>query len=124
MKILLISLFTLFCSCAHADNILTYYAYAYSYAEISSSGKYYWSDWKDCSLNITLDLDEDRIFINSKSPQLYTLVSSSRIYYKDGIKVYEWDVVDQDLDRGTVRMLDNKQIYICFKDIAWAYIFK
>lgn len=89
-------------------------------------GKYYWGEWSKCSVNITFDLDEDFITIYSNSIQVYKILDASDTYTdKEGGTQVKFYVIDQDYDRGTVRLRvqadGSSQIYVDFNDVAWVY---
>lgn len=123
MKTFFISLlFVLCCSSTYADDVLK--GYSYAVADIDEYGYFSWSKWYDCNIIIRINYDRNELYINSTRPQLYKIITSAKEFYdKDGVLTYEWKIVDQDNDRGTLRIRRNGQLYIIFNNIAWVYNF-
>lgn len=88
-----------------------------------------WSGWSTPSssnLLITIDLDSEIIKVYSNQIQLYKIIDIDNQYYdSDGDYHFVLRTVDQEYDRGTVRMLKRVngkvELYIEFADIRWAY---
>lgn len=90
------------------------------------TGRYTWSDWERCVLTVKIDLDNDKIYIDSNSPQIYRVVScGSWQRDNDGGKTLTMRVIDQDGDYGGCRLRvepnGNSQIYIDWADCAYVY---
>lgn len=90
------------------------------------NGRYYWSDWEKSDMAITIDLTNDLITVYSPVRQVYYVVSTGNAYTdRDGGKQLQFNVVDQDRDRGGIRLRTerngNAQIYIDFNNVAWVY---
>lgn len=85
-----------------------------------------WSDWQSSSVNIKMDLDNDVIVIYSPCTQIYAVVSydGQQNDSSGGVQKY-FKVVDQDYDRGTIRLRvernGNSQLYVEFADVMWVY---
>ncbi len=114
------------CSFTVADECKSYIAYEYSVADVND-GIYTWYEWRKCRVEVVFNYTKDQIYIDSSNPQLYAIISDStkRSDGKGGI-VYEWTVIDQDHDRGSVRLRINpeyNQLYVDFDNIAWVYNF-
>lgn len=108
----------------HAE---TYWYRSTSFASATiSNGRYYWSDWEQSNIPISIDLTNDIITIYSKVKQIYYVVKCGDTFTDNGggsqVVFY---VVDQDRDRGSIRLRKerngNSQIYIDFKDCGWCY---
>ena len=127
MKKLLLSLFCLF-SLSLSAQIQKYRTTQFAIASVTN-GRYSWSDWESSNLYLYINLDTDQITIYSTSIQIYQIYSAynNGNAYSDseGGKTIKFNVIDQDLDKGTVRLrIDregNSQVYIDFADVAWVY---
>lgn len=91
-----------------------------------SYGKYTWSDWYPCRVDIYIDTTSDVVYIDSKEPQKYVILEDKGSVIKsDGSKIKTLKIIDQDYDRGELRLRQerngNIQIYIDFADVAWVY---
>ena len=104
-----------------------YKATSYAYKYVTSYG--YWTDWSDwinCNISVVMNLNTDRIFIYSKKTQIYVVVVAEDAY-KDASGGYQvpFKVIDQDGDRGTLRLRVDPsgtiQLYVDFADIRWVY---
>lgn len=87
---------------------------------------YQWSDWVSCNILITFNLDKDKVYIFSKSPQIYKVLTSGEEFIdSSGGEQVKYRVIDQDDDIGTMRLRvetnGNSQIYIDFADVSWVY---
>ena len=73
-----------------------------------------------------MNLNTDVITIYSNKTQVYKVYTCSDAYYDNegGVQV-KFTVIDQDGDRGTVRLRVQSdgasQIYVDFADIMWVY---
>lgn len=125
-KILFTFLFTLCCLTMNAQ-IQTYKATSYAYAEINQyTGRYNWSDWYKCDVSIVFDLQRDIITIYSKSTQYYSILTTGTASTdSSGGKQISFRVIDQDDDRGTLKLRieknGNSQLYVDFNNVAWCY---
>ena len=84
-----------------------------------------WSDWEKCVCLVTIDTDEETIKIYSKKIQTYHIVSTGEAPYDPDGEQIKFLVVDQDGDRGYVRLRvqnnGTSQIYVDFSDVSWVY---
>ena len=127
MKKLLLSLFCLF-SLTLSAQIQKYRTTQFAIASVTN-GRYSWSDWESSNLYLYINLDTDQITIYSTSIQIYQIYSAynkgNAYLDSEGGKTIKFNVIDQDLDKGTVRLrIDregNSQVYIDFADVAWVY---
>lgn len=95
-------------------------------AKVDTYGKYHWGNWQRCVLDIYIDLDNEKIYIQSNSPQRYRILSCGE-WQNDSQGGYtiSMRVVDQDGDIGGCRLrIDpngSSQIYIDWADVAYVY---
>lgn len=126
-RFLTVFILSLFCCISFAQNRISFTATFLAVAEINQySGRYSWSNWQRCDVTIIMDLQNDVIYIYSQSPQRYTVITDGVTSYDNGGgKQVSYKVVDQDGDRGTLRLRQesngNSQIYVDFADVAWVY---
>lgn len=106
---------------------LWFKAFSYSYHETNSYGYWKeWSPWYSCDVNIKFDLSDDAIIIYSKRTQIYVITEyAGEGTDSDGGKQIAYRVIDQDYDRGTIRLRiernGNSQLYVDFADVGWVY---
>ena len=85
-----------------------------------------WTDWKDSSMTLTIDLDEDVVKIYSPKKQVYKITKFVQTINEDngGIQV-EFEFIDQDGDRGHMRLRieanKNSQLYVEYSNVIWVY---
>lgn len=104
---------------------LWYRSTSFAMAKIVNS-HYYWGDWQKSNVSISLDLTNDIIAIYSRVKQVYYVTQTGNSYTDEsGGRQVQFYVVDQDRDRGTIRLRietnGNSQIYVDFSDVAWVY---
>lgn len=110
-----------------AQNYITFTGTSYAIANVNQiTGRYTWSEWQRCTVRIIFDLQNDIIYIQSNAPQKYVVISSGNDYTdSDGGSQVKYQVIDQDGDRGTLRLRmernGNSQIYVDFNNVAWCY---
>lgn len=85
-----------------------------------------WSDWEDSDMLITINFTTDVVVIYSPTTQRYKIIQYVRNYTDDkGGKQVEFKFIDQDGDRGTMRLRiernGNSQLYIEFSNVMWVY---
>lgn len=85
-----------------------------------------WTDWQDSDMYITMNLETDVVKVFSPETQVYRITEHVRNYTDDsGGKQAEYRFIDQDGDRGSMRLRieknGNNQIYIEFADVMWVY---
>lgn len=95
----------------------------YNYSTRSWSG---WSDWRDSNMLLTIDTDRSTIVVYSPAIQIYKIYEAEDSYYdSDGDLHVPFKFVDQDYDRGVVKLLQRKsgssEVYIEFANIRWCY---
>lgn len=101
---------------AYAENIYSYY-----YQKWSG-----WSDWKKSNMLLTVDTQNDLITVYSPVTQVYKIYKAEESYYdSDGDFNLPFKFIDQDGDRGTLRLLQrasgSSEVYIEFLNIRWCY---
>jgi hypothetical protein len=89
-------------------------------------GTYYWSDWERSDMRICINTNTDIITIYSPKTQYYGVTAHTKSYVDNqGAKVICFSVIDQDGDRGQVRLracaAGNSQLYVDFTNVAWVY---
>jgi hypothetical protein len=124
-KILLILALTLTTLTAFSQNSLDYRIESYACKTYVDG---IWSAWsKFESTNLTLTLTDTTIGIDSKEPQLYTIIvdSYSTKIKSDSFKYDSWDVVDiQGLCAKVTLISKNNTLYyvlINYEDVKWIY---
>lgn len=85
-----------------------------------------WSDWEKSNMLLTVDLQNDVIKVYSPTPQIYKVYESGESYYdSDGDLNILFNFIDQDYDKGVVRLLQRRsgssEIYIEFLNVRWCY---
>lgn len=85
-----------------------------------------WGSWKSSNMLLTMDLQNDIIIIYSPKIQMYKIYEAMEGYY-DSDGDYNWILkfIDQDNDRGAIRLLQRKsgasEFYVEFLNIKWCY---
>lgn len=93
------------------------------------NGRYYWGDWENSNMILSMNLNTDQIIIYSPKTQVYQIYATyndGNIYFdSDGGSNIRFYVIDQDYDKGSIRLRvernGNSQIYIDFSNVAWVY---
>lgn len=85
-----------------------------------------WSSWEKSNLKIVIDFNNDVVTINSERYQRYQITQYVKRYYdNNGGETIEFRFIDQDYDRGTMRLrvdpYGTSQIYIDFSNVSWVY---
>lgn len=85
-----------------------------------------WSDWEKSNMLLTVDLQNDVIKVYSPTPQIYKVYETGESYYdSDGDLNILFNFIDQDYDKGVVRLLQRRsgssEIYIEFLNVRWCY---
>lgn len=126
MKKILTLLLMIFCFTISSNaQVLLFRATAFACAKIYN-GKYHWSDWEKSNVKIGIDLDNDGIVIDSPKRQIYVVYKTGNSWYDNqGGKQVKFYVMDQDYDKGSIRLRIDKdgtsQIYVDFSNVAWVY---
>ena len=85
-----------------------------------------WGNYQSSNMLLTIDLDNDIVTIYSPNIQRYSIISYEGTYTdSDGDQTAKYKFIDQDGDRGTMRLVMRKsgksEVYIDFADIIWVY---
>ena len=128
MKKILLTLLLAICATTMFAEISFYKAtsYAYKYVDSDTDEWVDWTDWIDCNVKVSFNFDDDIIKIYSNEQQTYVITE-----YGDeeddgqGGRMWSLDVVDQDGDKGTVRLRiekgGNSELYVDFANVMWVY---
>lgn len=104
------------------DNVQYYKAYQYTQKMSYESD---FDDWTKVNIPITFNLTTDQIIIYSQRVQTYYIYKYDTYISNEGLNAVRFYFVDQDLDKGTCRLVIRKdgtsQIYIDFSNITWVY---
>ena len=115
-------------SFAAADAQIQYYrttGFAYKY--VNSYGRWTnWTDWQSSDMVITINFNTDVVKIYSPQTQTYRILEHTRNFTdSSGGKQVEFKFIDQDGDRGSMRLRiernGNSQLYVEFSNIIWVY---
>ena len=123
LMIMLLSVIGLYASA----QIQWYKGTSYAYKYVNEYGYWTnWTDWYSCNINIKFDIDNDVIVIYSNKRQTYAIFDGGQQYTdSDGGAQVRFDVIDQDYDKGTIRLRiernGNSQIYVDFANVSWVY---
>lgn len=126
MKKILTFLFV-FIACTVKAQVYYYRTTEFAYKQAYSDGTWTnWSDWEDSNLLVVINFSQDIVKINSPTKQIYHITKYIRNYTDNsGGKQVEFSFIDQDYDRGNMRLRieknGNSQIYIDFANIMWVY---
>lgn len=110
-----------------ADAQVQYYrTTGFAYKQMNYGRWSNWSDWEDSDMLITINLSNDVVKIYSPTTQTYRILSHTRNFTDtSGGQQMEFKFIDQDGDRGTMRLRiernGNSQLYIQFSNIIWVY---
>ena len=128
MKKLILMLLLVFCTNVAIEEQTYYYRTTdFAYKQKNSYGNWTnWSNWEDSDLTMSIDMDNDVVKIYSSSMQIYRIIQYVRNYTDEsGGNQIEFRFIDQDGDRGTMRLRieknGNSQVYIQFADVMWVY---
>ena len=104
------------------DNVQYYKAYKYT-QKMSYESEF--DDWTTVNIPIVFNLTTDQIIIYSQRTQTYYIYKYETYTSNEGLNAIRFYFVDQDVDKGTCRLLIRKdgtsQIYIDFANITWVY---
>lgn len=88
-----------------------------------------WTDWapfERSEMLLTMDLNRDLVTIYSPNIQVYSIISySGTTRDRDGDTTARYHFIDQDGDRGTMRLVlrsnGKSEVYIEFSNVIWVY---
>jgi hypothetical protein len=128
MKKLILAMFMVFAASASVNaQSYVYQARQFAMKTMNSYGTWNpWSDWERSVVRITIDTGIDVIYIHTEMKQVYVITQDIGSYVDNyGGKQRAFSVVDQDGDKGTIRLRieknGNVQLYVEFSDIIWVY---
>lgn len=122
MKKFLLMLVLVLSSIAAQGQVASYRTTGFAYKEQYRN----WTSWQSSNLKIVVDFDRDVVTIYSEKLQVYRITQYVKRYYdNNGGETAEFRFIDQDYDRGTMRLrvdpYGTSQIYIDFSNISWVY---
>lgn len=126
MKRLLLAMLLCVVSVASFAQTISFETTSYTY---KTHNGYSWSNWapyQNSSMLLTMDLDRDLVIIYSPKTQIYKIIDYSGAYTdNDGDATIEYKFIDQDGDRGTLKLMQRRsgksEVYIQFANIIWVY---
>lgn len=85
-----------------------------------------WSDWQKSNMDVSINTDDNIITIYSPVKQVYVILRYEGSYTDESGGIQrEFTVIDQDLDKGKIRLRieknGNSQLYVDFANIIWVY---
>ena len=116
---------SVFASHAYAE-VLKLKAYSFSARSTDRYGNWSdWSDWSDCNILVVSD-DDSRVKIYSEETQEYDIISSEEeVSDNQGGKVIEFNCIDKDGLRCSLRLRidknDNIQLYVDYDNLSFVY---
>lgn len=124
MRLLFILFELLLCTSVFSEDVKWFKANELALKYKTYSGWTDWTEWRPVDVNVRMDFSQDRIIIYSADPQIYRIVAKN--YSKSNSETIAFSVIDQDGDRGDIRLrfLENDnivQLYIDFNNICWVY---
>ena len=125
MKKILMLLFACIAITVQAQ-VLSYRTTAFYSSENTSYGWTTWSSPQSSNIYMQIDWDNALVYIDSNYRQLYQIVKvTGRYRDSDNSEICEMKVIDQDGDRGTMKLAirpnGKSQIYIIFSNVRWCY---
>lgn len=126
-KVVVITLFLLLSQITFAQ-VYRFKTSSLSVMEKDSKGKWgEWSDFKEAILIITLDGAKDRIIVNSREMQLYSIVSYGEKLENEFDETLTFDCEDNQGAACTIMIVTRKkqdnrmQFYINYPDLKMVY---
>ena len=124
--LILIALFSV--SSVFADSNIRYYKSThFSYKTLNNDGSWTdWTKWETSDVLITMNFDEDVIFIYTPTIQSYKIFGYTERYYDDngGVQV-AMPCYNKDGVKGVIRLRISEngysQLYVEFANIQWVY---
>lgn len=129
MKRILLAMLLCIVSLTSFSQVIKFETTSYTYKEYTSYGWTKWAPYEHSSMLLTMDIDRDLVIIHSPRTQIYKIVDYSGTYTdRDGDSAMEFKFIDQDGDRGTMRLMQRRsgksEVYIQFANIIWCYSVK
>ena len=126
MKKFLILLLLGIVSLTAFSQVINFETTSYTYKTYNGYSWSKWAPYERSSMLLTMDVDRDLVIIYSPNTQIYRIVDYSGAYTdNDGDATMEFKFIDQDGDRGTMRLMQRtsgkSEVYIQFANIIWVY---
>lgn len=126
MKKFLILLLLGIVSFTASSQVINFETTSYTYKTFTGYGWSRWAPYERSSMLLTLNIDQDLVIIHSPRTQIYKIIDYAGMYSdRDGDCTAEFKFIDQDGDRGTMRLMQRTsgkfEVYIQFADIIWVY---
>ena len=126
MKKILILFTLLLTAFVSQAQINTYRTTGFYSSENTTYGWANWSNKQPSNMIVKIDCNRDLVYIDSNYRQLYQIVQViENGYDNDGNYIMGMRFIDQDGDRGTMKLVmrnnGQSQIYIIFGNVRWCY---
>jgi hypothetical protein len=82
-----------------------------------------WSNWKDISILILVNLNDLRITVYSKEVQTFDIITVSDTYKKDGVDTLDMYCVDSDGKKLIVSLTNDKEIHLYIRYNDWQHVY-
>ena len=104
----------------------TYRGFQAAYKYIQNGRWTDWTDWISVNVLITIDYDNDVIKVYANEPQTYVIYEyDGKFTDNSGGQQVQFSVIDQDYDKGKVRLRieknGNSQLYVDFADVTFVW---
>ena len=127
MKRFLLMLVMVFTVTYASAQIYSYRTTEFAFKTMNSYGSWNnWTDWESSDVLITINFNTDVVTIYSPKTQVYKITEFTRKFTDNsGGNQVEFRFIDQDYDRGTMRLRiernGNSQLYVEFANVIWVY---
>lgn len=126
MKKLLLAMLLCVVSITSFAQVINFETTSYTYKTYNGHSWSKWAPYERSNMLLTMDIDRDLVIIHSPKTQIYKIVNYVGAYTdNDGNAIMEFKFIDQDNDRGTMRLMQRKsgksEIYIQFANVIWVY---
>ena len=127
MKRFLLMLVMVFTVTYVSAQIYSYRTTEFAFKTMNSYGSWNnWTDWESSDVLITINFNTDVVTIYSPKTQVYKITEFTRKFTDNsGGNQVEFRFIDQDYDRGTMRLRiernGNSQLYVEFANVIWVY---
>lgn len=126
MKKIVLFLLLVICSLSASAVVYEYKTTTYTTCKKQGSSWSAWEPYQDSNLKATIDLETDVVKIYSSRLQVYRIYETVRSGVDDsGDQVSEFKFIDQDGNKGNLRMMIRKsgksEIYIDYPNVIWVY---
>lgn len=126
MKRLLLAMLLCIISITSFAQVINFETTSYTYKTYNGYSWSKWAPYEHSSMLLTMDMDRDLVTIYSPRTQIYKIIDYVGVYTdNDGDAVMEFKFIDQDNDRGTLRLMQRRsgksEVYIQFANVVWVY---